>query len=265
MHLDAHSYAALLEGTMPPEEARALSTHLDGECEQCEGFLAAQSSADSLDGVVDAWVGRALPPTGGQGNDLEFARITRSLRTARGGARSALLAGTIAASILVAGVAGLVASRDARAPTAKWDGVKGVERPIPVRLRFLELTHDRAIQKGLSGEAVDRSASLLFEAETSRAAWLAIARVSADGSAEVVWRARSSGGRVQVGLGGRPAAYPLAGLAGPQRFVLVASEAPLDDLRVLKVGRSLAPPADLAADAPELSGLSLDVVELTVQ
>ncbi len=52
MHLDERTYRGLLEGTLPPAAARALSEHLEGDCEVCEGFLAARW--DALDRRVDA-------------------------------------------------------------------------------------------------------------------------------------------------------------------------------------------------------------------
>jgi hypothetical protein len=268
MHLDTQTYTALLDGTLAPNEARALSAHLDGDCEQCESFLASQMNVDALDGALDAAIARELPSDAGAGNDLEFARIARRLRGARPWSRRVIFSSVIAASVLVAGVAGLVAvgARGTHGQRPSWDGTKGLTpRPIPVRLRFLEMAPDRRIEKGISGEAVDAEASLLFEVETARVAFAAIARVAPDGEAELIWRQRIGAGRTQVAVGGKPAAYPLSGLHGPQRFILVASDAPLDDLRVLDAGRALAPPAGIGSEDPALSGLSMDVVELSVR
>lgn len=268
MHLDAKKYAALLDGTLAPDEARALATHLDGECEQCERLLSG-NGADAIDGLADALTATALPPAAGEGNDLEFARITRALHTRRPPARRFLLASAMAASILGVGVAGYLALelRARRAEVAGWDGAKGLTAPraIPIRLRFVELGAGGRLEKGISGEPVDGASSLLFEVEASRAANLVLARVSPDGTSELIWHRRVAGGRTQVGLNGRPAAYPLAGLTGAQRFVLVASEMELDDLRVRQAVRALAPPSRISPDAPELDGLSLDVVEVPVR
>lgn len=272
MHLDSGKIAALLDGTLAPDEARALAAHLDGECEQCEGLLSGQMNVYSsvnvsrLDGLADACIAAALPPASGEGNDLEFARITRARHGLRPAPRRFLPA-AIAASLLVAGVAGIVAhqSRAPGADLAGWDGTKGfAPRAIPVRLRFLALGEDGRIEKGVSGEPVGSGSSLLFEVEASRAAHLALARVSPDGT-ELIWHRRVVGGRTQVAVDGKPAAYPLAGLAGTQRFVLVASEGRLDDRRVQQAARALAPPAGISAEAAELDGLSLDVVELFVR
>lgn len=142
MHLDSKTYAALLAGKLAPDEAHALSAHLEGECEQCEAFLAAQTNGDSLDGATDTAIARALPASGGEGNDLEFARIQRELRRPATAWRRAFVPAAIAASLIVAGLAGLVAKQlpERRPDASALDGVKGqAVRPIPVRLRFLEL------------------------------------------------------------------------------------------------------------------------------
>ncbi len=78
-HLTERSYALLLQGTLPPEDARALARHLEGPCAICEELLASLPTADAVDGLVEASLA-ALAPAGGRGNDLEFARIERRLR-----------------------------------------------------------------------------------------------------------------------------------------------------------------------------------------
>ncbi len=267
MHLDSQTIAALLDGTLPPDEARALSAHLDGDCEQCELLLSVQTNVDGLDGLADASIASALPSAAGVGNDLEFARITRALHERRSAPRRFIIPSAVAAALLIAGVAGLAAHqlRAPRADVAAWDGAKGFgARAIPVRLRFLAMGEGGRIEKGISGEPVDAGSSLLFEVEAARAADLALARVSPDGTTEVIWRRRVEGGRTQVEVRGRPAAYPLTGLSGPQRFVLVASESGLDELRAQHAARALAPPGRISGDSPELEGLSLDVVEISV-
>jgi len=273
MHLEPRTYAALLAGALPPKEARALAEHLAGECEACERFLSEQPGADSLDGLADAAIAAALPPPSAGGNDLEFARIQRALRDGDGRPRRAALPAAVAASLLAAGVAGLL-WHHARPPPASdsgWDGAKGAEvRAIPVRLRYLRLApfllldQGRPLEKGLSGEPVDRSASLLFEVETGRAADVVLARVSPGGGVELLWRQRVPSGRSQVTTDGRPAAYPLAALSGPQRFVLLAADGALDEGRATRAAAALAPPDRIRPDAPALEGLSLDVVEVIV-
>ncbi len=267
MHPDARTHAALQAGELRPDEARALSELLEGACAQGEPYLTAQMNVDPLDGLTDAVIARALPAVGGEGNDLEFARIERALRRAAKRWRRTIAPAAIAASLLLAGVAGIVANqeRERSLGVSAWDGTKGHElRAIPVRLRFLKLEPGGQFDKGISGDTVSASSSLIFEVEAGRAADLALARVSPGGAAEIVWRQRVAAGPTQVAVDGRPAAYPLSGLAGAHRFVLIASDAELDDAHARSAAAALAPPRGLADDAPELDGLSLDVVDVSV-
>lgn len=267
MHLDPDKYAALLGGSLPPNEARDLSAHLAQECDICERFLADRGGADALDGAADAAIVSALPPAGGAGDNLEFARIKRRVPAVGTARRRNRLVAALAASILFAGVAGLVAQLRAQAPTAApWDGVKGTDvSPIPVRLRFLKLTPGGAVEKGISGEPAGRVDSLLFEVEVGRAAEVAIARVGPGGAVELFWRSRLGAGRTQLTVSGKTAAYPLAALSGPQRFVLLASEQGLDDARALRAAADLAPPRGIQPALPSLDGLSIDVAEVLVR
>ncbi len=271
MHLSERSYLLLLQGSLPPVEARLLVSHLEEGCAFCEEFLASRPAADAVDGLVDEALG-ALVPAGDRGNDLQFARIERRVREGVAGPRRrplALVQGAIAAALLAAGLAGLFLPRSGSDRPA-WDGEKGVvSRAVPVRLRFVVVAPSPhgppALEKGVSGEPVAAAASLQFEVESGRAAQVALVRVGAAGAPEVVWSQRVGEGRSTVTVDGRPAAYPLAGLAGPQRFVLLASEERLDGDRIVRAASSLAPPARVRADLPGLDGLSLDVVEVEVR
>jgi hypothetical protein len=271
MHLTERMYRLLLQGLLPSEEARALACHLEEECAICEEFLASRPSADAVDGLVDEGLG-ALVPAGERGSDLDFARIERRLRErapAPRGASRRLAPAALAAAVLAAGLAALVVPRGG-AERAAWDGVKGpAPRALPVRLRFLVVTPapggPPALEKGVSGQPVQAGASLEFEVESGRAAQAALLRVPTRGGPELFWSGRVLPGGSQITVGGRPAAYPLADLAGVQRFILVASEERLEPERLARAAAALAPPARIAADLPGLEGLSLDVVEVEVR
>ncbi|HEY6099094.1 MAG TPA: hypothetical protein VIW03_06675, partial [Anaeromyxobacter sp.] len=79
MHLTERTYELLLQGSLPPEDGRALARHLEEPCALCEEFLASRPTADAADGLVEEALG-ALAPAGGRGNDIEFARIERRVR-----------------------------------------------------------------------------------------------------------------------------------------------------------------------------------------
>jgi hypothetical protein len=169
-------------------------------------------------------------------------------------------AGALAAAavVLVAGLAALVARGPDR---PEWDGTKGAApSPSAVRLRFLVV--DRAdadaLHRGASGEAVAAGARLEFEVELGQAAHVALARVGPDATVDVFWTGALDAGASIVTLDGRPAAYGLDGLRGPQRFVAIASAAPLDGpaaARAAVAGArdgSGAPAAAIATDAVEV-------------
>lgn len=271
MHLTELTYRNLLQGLLPPEEARALARHLEEACAICEEFLASRPSADAADGLVEESLG-ALVPAGGRGNDLEFARIERSLRGPPPAPRSAsrrLVPAALAAAALAAGIAALVVPRG-DAERAAWDGVKGsAPHRIPVRLQFLVVTPSPggppSLEKGVSGQPVQAGASLHFEVESGRVAHAALLRAPAHGGPDVFWSGQVSPGRTEITAGGRPAGYPLADLAGPQRFILVASEERLEPERLARAAAALAPPARITADLPGLEGLSVDVLEVEVR
>ncbi len=268
-HLTPESCRSLLDGTIPADEARRLSEHLTRDCETCEEVLRSLPRADAADGWVDGALAALGPRAPVRTGDLELARIERRLRGASE-RRSRTWPAAIAATVLLAGLTGLLVTRT-RPDRPGWDGAKGAApTPIPLRLRFLVLSPAPgaaapAIEKGVSGEAIGASASLAFEIEAGRAADVALLRVPSRGAPEVLWRERVGAGHTAVSLGGRPAAYPVADLSGPQRFVLVASDGLLDQARAARAASALAPPGGIAPDAPGLDGLSFDVVEVTVR
>lgn len=252
-HLDRGMVDRLLAGQVHPEEARQLAVHLESDCEQCEALLA--EAAGGLDGPVDLALARLAPGAGAAGNDLEWARIQRQL----GGRRRGWLVGLAAAAavVLVAGVSVQMAKTEPN----PWDGLKGgAGAPVTARLRFtvLQAGAEPSVARGASGLTIPEEASLLFRVEAGGPADLALFR--ADGG-ELVWQGRTAAaGSIDVEEQGRPAAYPLRGLRGRQRFALVA--APRLGPEQLEAAReALASQASPRAHDP----ISLDVVEVTVR
>jgi hypothetical protein len=268
MHLDDRTYRELVAGTLDVARARELARHLDGTCERCEQFLAERPGADGLDGCADAALAR-FAPGGGAGNDVEFARIVRAAAEPPRRRRPLAPGLAAAAVVLAAGLAGLVLAHGSRLERSAWTGVKGTTPAgVPLRLRFLVVDRSRgtpALEKGISGQAVPAAASLQFQLDLGRAAEVALVRVPDHGAPEIFFRQRLGSGRVDVGVGGGPAAYPLADLAGPQRFVVIASDEPVSPDRIARAAAALAPPARVSGELPALDGLSLDVVEVTVR
>jgi len=274
-HLNERTYEQLLRGDLPAGEARALAAHLEEDCEICEEFLAARPAADGADGRVERALGalRAADTPGDAGNDLEFQRIMRRVEGGaapgkRRGLRGAGIA-ALAAAVLVAGTAGVVL-RARQVERPGWDGEKGsAAQAIPLRLRFLVVSTTRGgapdLEKGVPGQAVDAAASLQFEVELGRAGEVALIRATGRGAPEVFFRERLPAGRSAVSVAGRPAAYPLVELSGPQRFLAVASAERLDPARIERAIAAVQPAARGAAPEGELEGVSIDVVDVTVR
>lgn len=263
MHLDAPTLKALRDQTLPTGEARALAAHLDGGCEACERFLAGPGGADALDGLVDRALGRlarpAATPSQAAGHDLEFARIMGQVRRPSS-ARRWVTGLAVAATVALAGVSALLP----RAPAPdRWDGMKGAAmQPVPLRLRFLVLSPadggPPALERGISGQAVPSDASLQFQVELGREAEVVLAH-AVGGRSEPFFRARLPAGRSVVTVAGQPAAFPLARLSGPQRFLALASEQAIEPGDVARaVAGTPAPPQ---ASQP----ISLDQVEVIVK
>jgi hypothetical protein len=266
MHLDRETYRRLRSGELDAATAGALADHLDGACEVCETFLAHQPT-DALDGQVDAaLLGLAPASEADRGNDMEFARIRRAVKGERRSARRWTgIAMAAAAALLVGGVS-LTVMRSG--PTERaWDGEKGRPQPVPARLRFAVVEQGPGatkIDRGQNGAVLPQGASLAFRVELGRPAHLALLRVG-PGESEVVWRHYAGrAGMVDVSEQGRPAAYPLHGLAGTQRFALVASERPLADEDLAAAARA-ATGASADRNDPRVKVMTLDVVEVTVQ
>lgn len=253
LHLTRDTYQKLLSGELAPGAARELGLHLAEPCETCEGFLAALPP-DAADGAVDAALGRLSPERpAARGDDLEYARIERGLGRVRGRVRRGRLWAT-AALLLAVGGAGLALrlERGGRGPSLT--GEKGVALSAPARLRFAVVepgARTAGVARGRSGEALPRAASLAFRVEVKAPAYVALLRVGG-GERDLIWRAHlSRPGTVDVSEEGRPAAYPLQGLTGPQRFVLYSSAAPLGEGEL-----------EQGARAP---GVAEDEVEITVE
>jgi hypothetical protein len=263
MHLDDTTYRRLVDGSLPGPEGQVLAEHLQVDCEVCEAFLAARP-AGWLDGRVDAALASLPGSFAGAGHDLEFARIQGALARPRPASRRWAPGLALAAGVLLAGLAGLILPRGPVGDDG-WQGLKGRDpQAVPLRLRFLVISPavggPPSLERGVSGQAVPAAASLQFEVELGRAANVLLARAGGSGAPEVFLAAHLPAGRNVVSLDGRPAAYPLRSLAGPQRFLALASEAaidPADAARAAALGA--------AARRDEGPAISLDLVVVQVR
>jgi hypothetical protein len=277
MHLTRESQRRLLAGTIDEVEARAIAAHLVDDCPECEALLASQE-AGPLDGLADHAL-TSLAPTRPEeeGNDIEYARIQRVLHTRRPARRRwAPLAAAAAAALLTAGVGVHLAVQRSGRPS--WAGEKGgTAGPGPVQLRVsvvavqAQAGGQPRIWKVAGGDELPANAALQLRMEVGAAADVALARVGTGGTVHVFWHEWvDAAGPVRIAVDGRPAAYPLAGLVGQQRFVALASPGRLAPERVAAAAGALAPPAPIGGEGPArdglpLAGISIDVVEITVR
>lgn len=277
LHLDPDALRRLLRGELPPAEARRLAGHLARECPECEAVVAADAE---LDARVDRALASLAPEREAErGNDLEFMRIQRAVRPeslsrpstaavprqARDGLRPGRTGirrlGFLAAAAVVALGVGVVLKLDR--PRDDWTGEKGrAGTAVPAKLRFA-VAGGPGLERGASGQVLSPEASLLFRIEVGAPAYVALVRAGASDS-EVVFQGRAERpGSVDVTVNGQPAAYPLQGLSGAQRFILVAGTRPIEDQHLAEAAKLLQGRA--ATREPRSPELSIDVVEITVR
>jgi hypothetical protein len=268
-HLDLETYRKLRSGKLDPARAREIAEHLDSACDACEAFLAEQPP-DELDGSVDATLVSLAPVSEAEkGNDLEYARIRRAIAPRRSVVSRVSRYMAVAAAVLVVGGVSLKVYQHQRAQRdLAWTGEKGrTGRVVPARLRFAVVEGGSGapqLDHGRSGAVVPADASLAFRVEVGRPAYVALIRIGA-GESEVVWKTYTPRPAVlDVSDNGRPAAYPLRGLAGTQRFALVASERPIGPEDLAAAARA-ATGASAGAEDPRWNVMTLDVVEVTIR
>jgi hypothetical protein len=261
-HIDESTVRRLLSGEIRGEAARRVADHLESSCEVCESVLSDSGSADRLDGTLDAALFFVPPRKGEAGSDREWASIQRQLLPPRRRTWRYAGLGAAAAAALALGATITLMGRPEQ---GVLDGFKGRESEQSSARLLLSLSVPGpgapSLERAASGAVVPSEASLLFRVEASGPAQLALLRVGPDGS-EVLWEGSATrAGAIDVEVGGHPAAYPLHGLAGRQRFGLLA--APSLDPQTLQAARRVLSGSE-AAGAPS-PAVSLDVVEVTVR
>ncbi len=235
-HLRRESWEKVLRGE-PVDSGDALAPHLASSCEVCEQRLAETPGADGLDGDVD----RALlslsrrPPM--VPSTASFERVLRRMRLdSRAGARGALalppLRPGMALPLSLAGLlalAGLSALMLQRVPPPR--SVAGAERggALEIELAFSASAGGQAEPvAGRSGANVSEGHELSLQYLLARPAFVALVRVLPDGHAEVLAQpGRMGSGRHDLAINDARMRVSLRGALGPNRFVALASEAPL--------------------------------------
>jgi hypothetical protein len=155
----------------------------------------------------------------------------------------------------------------------RWTGIKGATSgAAPLRIRYLvaATTPDAALERGADGGRYARDRALVFRVEAGGGGYLYLVRVSRNES-ERVWPAPGrtdahvDGGAYDFSEGGRPTAYPLRELKGPQRFAAVLAPEPLDQDRLARLARSLPPEMKAVGGAATEEGITVDAIDLVVE
>ena len=231
-HLDAQTYAALLDD--PARVDAALRAHLFSDCPRCADFLAAQTTADALDGRVDAALLRKVPRSA-----IPLAEAARLFPSRRVVPRGALAA--VAGLVLALGV-GVGLGRRSPVRFAD-DGIKGVET-LTVASSFVIVSPEGAARRGVSGGVVAGRSALAVRVELSDPARVSLVREGADGTDVLLANAPMERGAHDLAQGTTPVGIPLQGLVGLQHVKVVASARALThDEVLLAAGGHLIPGA----------------------
>jgi hypothetical protein len=221
VHLTAELWRNLLRGESF-DGREGLVRHLSDPCEPCEAVIAEAGVADELDGEIDAVLGDLRPASVPAGNDVEFERIWRQVR--RRPLLPALAAAAAAAVVVV--TAGLllrsVPSRD------HGGGLKGPETIGEVEVSFAIARRVMGaaprLEKGVPGHWYSPDQDVLIRYRIDEPGFVSVVRSGPDGSTEIIVdEQRTMPGEHDVEVSGRPAGYPLAGLAGVQHFAVMVS------------------------------------------
>jgi hypothetical protein len=234
-HLDAKTYAALLEA--PARVDAALRAHLFTDCAQCADFLARQTTADALDGCVDAALLRKVPRSAIPLAD--GAHLFPARRAIPFGALAA-----VAGLVLALGV-GVTLGRRSPVPGAE-DGIKG-SATLTVESSFVIVAPDGTIHRGVAGGVAPAGSALSVRVALSDPARVSVVRQGADGTDVLLLNAPMERGAHDLAQGGAPVGIALRGLSGRQQVKVVASARVLGPDEVLQAARGGAVPGTVTS------------------
>ena len=231
-HLDPQRIAAILEGTLPPEEAAFLRQHLAAPCTRCEEALNNGPDLDTLLRLVEA---EGAPPVRLPDRDRSWQVVRAALPMGRGHRAAWWVGAALAAALALI----VLRPQVATPPDHLADGIKGATTAMTtVQLRVI-VGHEEggrfALDSRLAGgEVVAHDQTLLFELETDRPAARYLFAVQSNGTVLLLAPPEgepatvSPAGRSKVEAGGQWVALDLADQRGPITLVAAASPSPLD-------------------------------------
>ncbi|MBI5543691.1 MAG: sigma-70 family RNA polymerase sigma factor [Deltaproteobacteria bacterium] len=269
VHLDAEAWGHLMRGSRFPGEA-ALAAHLSAGCPACERFLVRLQGVDGLDGEVDSAL-VAVAPLRPARNDSEFELAMRRLhldlrvsglamadvgRHRPSKALPLALAGALA-------FAGLGVLTLQRLPRREHRASPG---PPEVALSFSVVSRGMARdtgEQGRAGATYQEQRLVFLRYDVSVPAFVTLLRLGPMGRAEVLsQQGRVGSGTHALRVNGEPVGVSLHGFVGRNRFIAVASDAPLsaESLRALLS----AIPESGARASSTLDGAGVAVFEIEV-
>ncbi|MGC4113342.1 MAG: hypothetical protein QM765_01430 [Myxococcales bacterium] len=232
-HVDAKHWNHILRGERFRAE-KALAAHLACDCPVCEGFLMGLQATDGLDGDVERALVGAIEPTPLK-TDVVFEQAMRSLAlqlrvsgaAPLGSARPQPAKGpplSVAAVLAVLGLGVLALQRGpAQAPHQA-----SAKPAVSLDFSVAERGKGGSGEKGTPGSKVGQDHVIYLRYELASASFVTLLRLWPDGTVEVLAQA----GRVGPGphvltVNGSPAGVSLQGFQGRNRFIAVASPAPV--------------------------------------
>ena len=230
-HLTSAKLAALLEGSLPVEEIRALAAHLEQPCPRCEALLEAEGpELETLCALLEAesaWEGEErLPAPHRERLAQEILPTPRRSWRIPGGLGAVV---ALAAALLIF----------LRPGPPEPGGLKGAELSPPgVELRVVAAQEqgDSLELLGLlsDGDQAQRQWTLLFEIHSDRAAARSLFVVDGASRLTLLYPPAGAlpeleaGGRRAVSVGSSRVALDLGDMEGPLTLVAAASALALD-------------------------------------
>jgi hypothetical protein len=228
-----------------PEQAD-LAAHLETDCPDCDAAIAAMGP-DRFGELLAARVQRLeplpVPSPGQEERDAAFGRVMaavarparrrfglRWLVPALTGACALIVAGIVALPVWIGGEGTGLAPPDPPGRREKGDpGAPALD--VWFDVAGVEDGRNVVKARGEDGQACTGADFLVLRYRLGSPAFLYVIREDASGRRERVY---ASEGPEPAGIGGllvdgKPAAYPLKGISGRQKFLFVASPDPIPD------------------------------------
>ncbi len=246
-HVTADTWGRITRGERFEGE-KALAAHLRAGCDVCEETLAALQTADGLDGDTDRRLLAVTPPTVAR-DDLAFERVMRQVRVeaqARGEgasyrpARSGRALPLSIAAALVFGGMTILTLKTAPQRTSHYEGIKGGADVPEIALSFAVTGDGGELVRGAPGATYSEKNAVMIRYDLTSPAFVMLLRVTPDEGLDVLAQpGRLGPGRHDLTVNDMPAGVSLDKAVGRNRFLAVASTAPLTAERVAELARSL--------------------------